>query len=265
MRKCIFLILAALAAALWAQPGFDQAKPFWENRGDRASLKQAIAAYERAYQERPSYELAERLAYAWYFLGDAFEQGEARSRAYYTGYEWGLKALCYDPGFKQRFEVEKKGMGDAVVGVPKEFSGAIFWTATSYGKWGKMRNILKQLGPAKQARKMITYLYSLDKYYYYGGPARWLATYYAVAPGIAGGDLEKSRRYYEESIAAAPNYLATKVLMAENYAAKVKDRALYHRLLDEVIAADPQIMPEVAIEQRVEQEKARRMKSEKLE
>ena len=69
----------------------------------------------------------------------------------------------------------------------------------------------------------------------------------------------------EEALAAAPKYLATKVLMAENYAAKIKDRALYDRLLDEVLAADPDALPEVAVEQRVEQEKARRMKAEKID
>ncbi len=254
-----------LAAALGAQPGFDEAKGFWANRGDKASLKQAIAAYEKAYQESPSYDLAERLSYAWYFLADAFEEGKQKSAGYYTGYEWGLKALSYDPGFKQRYSDEGKGMGDAINGVPMEFSGAIFWTATCYGKWGKMRNILKQLGPAKQARKMITYLYGLDKTYYYGGPARWLGTYYAVAPGIAGGDMEKSKKYYEESLAMAPGYFATKVLMAENYATKAKDRALYDRLLDEVLAGDPTALPEVAIEQKVEQDKARKMKAEKFE
>lgn len=265
LRIWVPAVLLLMVSIILAQPGFDEAKGFWDKRGDKASLKQAIAIYEKAYQQSPNYELAVRLSYAWYFLADAFEQGEAKSQGYYTGYEWGLKALGYDPGFKQRYEVEKKGMGDAITGVPKEFSGAIFWTATCYGKWGKMRNILKQLGPAKQARKMILYLYSLDKNYYYGGPARWLGTYYAVAPGIAGGDLEKSRKYYEEAIASAPQYFATKVLMAENYAAKAKDRALYDKLLDEVLAGDPEALPEVAIEQKVEQDKARRMKSEKFD
>jgi tetratricopeptide (TPR) repeat protein len=262
MKKLILMALLFSAGTSLAQPGFDEAKELWADRGNQASLEKAIAAYEKAYQTAPTYQLAERLAYAWYFLGDAFEQGEARSRAYLAGYEWGLKALSFDPGFRQRYQVEKKGMGDAIAGVPREFAGAIFWTATSYGKWGKMRNILKQLGPAKQARKMILYLYSLDKDYYYGGPAGWRGTYYAVAPGIAGGDLEKSKRYYEEALAAAPDYLATKVLMAENYAAKAKDRALYDRLLDEVLAAPDGLLPEAGIEQTVEKKKAARLKAE---
>lgn len=260
----ISLALAtALAAGAAAQPGFDEAKPAWENRGDKASLQQAIEAYQKAYAAQPSYQLAERLSYAWYFLADAFEQGDQKSKDYYAGYEWGIKALCYDPGFTQRFVDQKQGMGDAVKGVPRELAGGIFWTATCYGKWGKMRNILKQLGPAKQARKMILYLYSIDRAYYYGGPARWLGAYYAIAPGIAGGDIKKSKQYYDEALAMAPAYFATKVLMAENYYPEVKDRAGRDQALDEVLAGDPDALPEIAIEQRVEQDKARQLKAGK--
>jgi len=260
----LFLMLAVNWAG--AQPNaFEQAREHWEKRGEPASLKKAIGVYQKAYESEPSYALAERLSYAYYFLADAFEQGEQRSRDYYTGYEWGIKALCYDPGFKQRYQAEKKGMGDAINGVPKEFAGGIFWAATCYGKWGKMRNILKQLGPAKQARKMITYLYSIDKTYYYGGPARWLGAFYAIAPGIAGGDMKKSKQYYEEALEMAPQYFATKVLMAENYYPEVKDRAGYDRALDEVLAGDINALPEVAIEQKVEQEKAKILKAEKWE
>ena len=266
MRKIIIAlaILALGASLLTAQPGFDEAKPLWDNRGDKASLQQAIAAYAKAYETAPSYDLAVRLIYAYYFLADAFEEGGQKSKDYYTGYEWGIKALCYDPGFKQRYADEKKGMGDAINGVPREFAGGIFWTATCYGKWGKMRNILKQLGPAKQARKMVEYLYSIDKTYYYGGPARWLGSFFAIAPGMFGGDMAKSKKMYDESMAAAPNYFATKVLMAEHYYAKLKDRPNYDRLLDEVLAGEPGAIPEMAIEQKVEQEKARKLKAVKF-
>jgi tetratricopeptide (TPR) repeat protein len=259
-------VLWLTAAASFAQPAaFDQAKEQWAQRDNPAMLRQAIAVYEKAYQTEPSQALAERLSYAYYFLADAFEQGEQKSKDYYTGHEWGIKALLFDPGFKQRYADNKQGMGDAINGVPKEFAGAIFWTATCYGKWGKMRNILKQLGPAKQAKKMITYLYGLDRNYYYGGPARWLGAYYAIAPGIAGGDIKKSKQYYDEALAAAPLYFATKVLMAENYYPKVKDRDGRDKALDEVLAGDAHALPEIAIEQKTEQEKARELKAMKLE
>jgi tetratricopeptide (TPR) repeat protein len=267
MKRTIIALAATVlgAAALLAQPGFDEAKAAWENRGDQASLQQAIGIYAKAYQTAPSYELAERLAYAYYFLADAFEQGDQKAADYYTGYEWGIKALCYDPGFKQRFTDQKQGMGDAIKGVPREFAGGIFWTATCIGKWGKMHNIFKVLSTSKQARKLVVYLYSIDKTYYYGGPARWLGAFYAIAPGIAGGDMAKSKQYYDEALAMAPQYFATKVLMAENYYSKLKDRANYDKMLDEVINGEAGSVPEVVIEQKVEQGKALRLKAEKID
>jgi len=253
------------AATLLAQPGFDEAKTLWDKRGDKASLQSAIEAYAKTYQDKPTYELAERLSYAYYFLADAFEQGDQKAKDYHTGYEWGIKALCFDPGFKQRFVDQKKGMGDAVKGVPKEFEGGIFWTATCIGKWGKMQGIFKVLSTSKQARKMVEYLYALDKTYYYGGPARWLGAYYAIAPGIAGGDMEKAAQYYGEALTIAPQYFATKVLMAENYYAKLKDRVNYDKMLDDVINGPAFAIPVVEIEQRVEQAKALRLKAERID
>jgi len=264
------ILLTGLLLAVMSGPGakaqqsvFVQAQEKWDQRGDAAALKQAISIYEQGYQKEPSYILAERLAYANYFLADAFEQGDQKVAGYYAGYEWGIKALCYDPGFKQRFVDQKQGMGDAIKGVPKEYAGAIFWTATCIGKWGKMHNIFKVLSTSKQARKMVEYLYSIDKTYYYGGPARWLGAFFAIAPGIAGGDMKKSKAFYDESLAMAPQYFATKVLMAENYYSKLKDRANYDKLLDEVINGEASAIPEIAIEQKVEQEKAAKLKATK--
>ena len=267
MKKTILALAVILAgaAALLAQPGFDEAKAAWDNHGDKAALQQAIGIYAKAYGAAPSYALAERLAYAYYFLADAFEQGDQKAADYHTGYEWGIKALCFDPGFKQRFVDQKQGMGDAVKGVPKEYAGGIFWTATCIGKWGKMQGIFKVLSTSKQARKMVEYLYSIDKTYYYGGPARWLGAFHAIAPGIAGGDMKKSKQYYDQALAMAPQYFATKVLMAENYYAKLKDRPNYDKMLDEVINGEAAAIPEIAIEQKAEQEKALRLKAEKID
>jgi len=260
----LFLMLTANWAG--AQPNaFELAREHWEKRGEPASLKQAIEIYQKAYELEPSYALAERLAYANYFLADAFEQGEAKAAGYYKGYEWGLKALNYDANFKKLTGQEGKNMGEAVTGLGKEYAGGIFWTATAIGKWAKMKGILKTVKYSKQARKMVEHLYQIDKTYYYGGAPRWLATYYAVAPGMFGGDMKKSKQCYDEALALAPDYFATSVLMAESYASKIKDQALYNKLLDEVLAKPASIISEIEPEQITEQEKAKKLRSAKFE
>jgi len=96
----------------------------------------------------------------------------------------------------------------------------------------------------------------LDPGYFHGGPDRYFGAFYAVAPSFAGGDLSKSEEHFHRAFAAAPDYLATKVLMAENLAVKRQDRALYERLLQEVLAASDGVMPGLEPETRVEKQKA---------
>lgn len=266
MKKAALILLAGILSvgAAFAQPGFDAAKELWAGRGDPASLEKAIAVYEQAYQTSPSSQLAERLSYAYYFLADAFKEGDAKADNYYQGHEWGLTSLKYNGEFRKLTEVDKKSMGDAVTVLGKEYAGGIFWTATCIGKWGKMKGIFKTVKTSKQARKMVEHLYTLDKTYYYGGPARWLGTYFALAPGMFGGDMNKSKQMYDEALQMAPDYFATSVLMAENYASKIKDRQLYDQLLDKVLSSPAGIIPEIVPEQTVEQKKAQKLKEEKF-
>jgi tetratricopeptide (TPR) repeat protein len=264
MKKFILLAIMFAAGAALAQPGFDEAKDLWADRGNKTSLEKAIVVYEKAYQTEPSFQLAERLAYAYYFLADAFLEKDAKADNYYKGYEWGLISLKFNGEFKKLTEVDKKSMGDVVTVLGKDYAGGIFWTATCIGKWGKMQGILKTIKTSKQARKMVEHLYKLDKTYYYGGPGRWLGSYFAIAPGMFGGDMKKSKEMYDEALKIAPDYFATYVLMAENYAQKIKDRKMYDELLDKVISGSDAILPEVQIEQKVEQEKAKKLKEEKF-
>jgi hypothetical protein len=78
-------------------------------------------------------------------------------------------------------------------------------------------------------------------------------------PGFMGKDLKKSEALFTKSLAIAPNYFGTKVLMAERLATEIPDRAMYQRLLREVIAADPAVEPAIAPENRIEQIKAQEL------
>jgi hypothetical protein len=86
-----------------------------------------------------------------------------------------------------------------------------------------------------------------------------------VAPGFAGGDMKKSKQHFEKSMSIAPNYIGTKVLMAEVYAVKEQDRALFEKLLDEALAASDDTLPGLEPETRIEKEKAREMKAKARE
>jgi hypothetical protein len=72
-------------------------------------------------------------------------------------------------------------------------------------------------------------------------------------------NLRDALEHFEAAIAAAPAYLPTRLAYAEEYAPRVRDVALYRRLLDEVVAGDAGALPEALAENLEAQAAARRL------
>ena len=64
---------------------------------------------------------------------------------------------------------------------------------------------------------------------------------------------------FEKAVTMAPNYFGTKVLWADYLCTKTQDQAQFKKLLEEVIAADANVDPEVAPENKIEQAKAQKL------
>lgn len=60
----------------------------------------------------------------------------------------------------------------------------------------------------------------------------------------ARGNLEDALERFEAAVAAAPAYLPTRIAYAEEYATRVRGERTYRNLLEEVIAADPNALPD---------------------
>ncbi len=244
------------------QSVLQQANALWKQRGDQALLQKSISLYEQAYAESPSYATAEHLCRAYYFLADSFLSGDDKLNTYYKGFEWGIKAMETDPTFKKLYKDEGKTIDVASQHLGKSYESAIYWAGASIGKWAKMKGIFSTLEYSTKAKRMIEHVYTMDKNYFYGGPPRWLGTYYAIAPSFFGGSMKKSKELFDESLSIAPDYFATRVLMAENYAVKMKDKALFKQLLDYVLSKPADVIPGIEPDQKVEQEKAKKLLSE---
>ncbi len=258
----VLVVYSAYADQTSVQSILQQADTLWANRGDQTSLKNAISLYEKAYAVSPTYATAERLSRAYYFLADSFLNGDEKLNTYYKGFEWGIKAMETDPEFKKLYKDEGKPIDVASKHLGKSYEGAIYWAGASIGKWAKMKGIFSTLEYSSKAKRMIEHVYAMDKDYFYGGPSRWLGVYYAVAPSLFGGSMKKSKEMFDESLKIAPDYFATRVLMAENYAVKTKDKALFKQLLDYVISKPANIIPGIEPDQKIEQEKAKALLSE---
>lgn len=241
------------------------AEDFWARRLDEAALREAIALWEKAAALDPEDPAPyDRLARAWYFLGDAHAR-KLGPQGYLPVFETcigaGERALAVSsPAFKQAV-TSGKAVEEAIDLIEAPGVPGAYWYAACLGKWARAKGFATTLANKDRVKKVMERVLALAPDFFHGAPDRYFGAYYAVAPGFAGGDMDKSRDHFERSLQRAPYYAATKILMAEVYAAKKKDRALFDRLIAEVLAQDPDAHPELGPEIRVEQDKARELRA----
>lgn len=232
----------------------------WEEREDPDRLLESILLYKKVARSAPSdRDVLVRLSRALYFYADGYlTRDEDRLSKLDQGTYYGEKALALNPAFKAKIDAGVPII-EALEVLGEKDCEAVYWTAANLGKWAKLKGIPTVLRNTALFKAMMERADDLDDTYNYGGPSRTWGAYYAAAPSIVGGDLAKSRAYFEKALAIAPDFFATKVLMAELYAPKANDRQLFEELLKSVIDGDPNILPDVVPEQKVEQAKARRL------
>ena len=238
----------------------------WDQRTDVAKLRAAIATWEKAAEADPNNAtLLVKLTRANYFLADGYLRGEADEKEYLKtmdkGVKWGEKALvASSPEFAAAMQGGAK-FPEAIAKVGKEGVPAMYWYASSLGKWAKKKGFAVLLGQKDNVKATMDRCLELDPTFYHGGPHRYFGAYYAIAPAFAGGDLEKSKVHFKKSLEIAPDFVGTKVLWAAELAVKQQDEATFDALIAEIEAAKEDAIPEVMPELRVEKQKAAELKA----
>jgi hypothetical protein len=241
------------------------ADSLWADRGDKAKLQASLAKYEQAYAASPTdREIAVKLTRGYYFLGDAHESDKDAKMAHWdTAIVWGKKCMALNKDFTALLDKGDEDEATATRVTTKDDVPCMYWMATALGKWAKSNGIAKSLKHLPTVKAFIGRVSDLDPSYFYAASDRYWGAYYSVVPSFAGQDLDKSNSHFDKSIAAAPEYFGTKVLMAENLAVKKQDQAMFDTLLDEVIGGDPAAVPDITPENTVEQAKAKALKAKK--
>ena len=247
----------------------------WKKRDDKASLEAALAAWEKATALNPAdAQTLAKLSHGYYFLADAHlrKDKEAYLLNFEKGVSYGERALAAaNPKFKEHVVAGGKvedGM-QFLTGTPVEVEAA-YWYAASLGKWARAKGFAVTLGNKDRIRGVMTRVLELDteatfgkQGFFHGAVDRYFGSFYAVAPGFAGGDMDKSKNHFEKSLEKAPYYPGTRVLYADTWATKKGDRALFDKLLAEVLST-PDQGPEgtdLAPEIKIEKEKARELQA----
>ncbi len=234
------------------------AEILWAQRSDPLKARQALEAFKRAYAAHPNREMGTKLSRAYYFVGDYIETDpDSQAARFLSGLETGERALSLNNDFRMKY-LKTKDDKRALALLDRTWTPALYWTAANLAQWTEKQPWRVRYGNKGRAEIFMTRLRELEPNYYYGGAYR----YFAVLPTRGRApfvDLDDSKRTFEAVVALAPNFLANKRLYAETYAVKKKDRALFTRLLNEVIAAKIDNAAEMAPENKYEQVRAQKM------
>jgi len=255
---------AATSGDATASASFDDIKAMWTaDRSSAEALTKVITALEGLVAAEPgNQEALILLARSNYFLADGFTTDpEAKKALFEKGVTWGEAAMAADSAFKAQVDKGTKP-ADAVTALQKDDQMAIYWTASSLGKWARMSGFSTLVKYKGYVAKMMTHCLALDETAYYAGPVRYWGAFYAVAPGFAGGDMDKSREFFEKAKGMNPESFSTYVLYADTYAVKKQDKELFTTLLQYVIDTPSDVIPELIPEQDVEKAKATKMMAE---
>ena len=103
-------------------------------------------------------------------------------------------------------------------------------------------------------------LEQLDESYQQGSVHLFLGAYYAAKPALFGGRPDLSKMEFEKALdTSGGSFLIVQTTYAETYARQTMDKALYDRLLKEVLDFHIDKSPDNALTNQIAKRKAKRM------
>jgi len=225
----------------------------WNLRHKKSELEKAIVLYKKlSLATEDNYNYLTRLSRAHYFLADAhLVEIDMKKKFWEIGTSYGEKAMATNKNFARAMKLDGAKIEDNLTLLGEKEIGAMYWSASNLGKWAKNSGIVTTLKYKTLIKKLISTVEKIDRSFFYYAPDRYWGAFYAIAPGFAGGDMDKSKERFEKNIKNAPDYLGTRVLYADYYMVKKEDKKNFKRLLNEVIRTkvrDPLIHPENMVE-----------------
>ena len=200
------------------------------------------------------------MGYSSYAIGFAEDDSIDRARMLYLrGKEFGMRILRQHSSLKMAMEGNAADFKSALQQLTKEDAPAVFWTAVGWGGFVRLTltdpNAIVDL-PKIEA--MMRFVIDKDPDYFYGGAYFFLATLDGSRPNMLGGNLDESKRFFEECLRINKGkFLMSFVYYAWSYAVQTQDRPLFDRCLTRVDTTSIDILPEARLSNAIAKKKAR--------
>lgn len=221
-------------------------------------LAQAYGAYALVFLE-DEFEAAEDMS-------DAQEKAQARARdMYMRGHRYGLKLLSRrHPVMPEAMEKGGKMLEGALAACTHLDVPGLFWTAMPLASAVNLsREDVEMIAWVPKVQALIGRVLELEPAYYHAAPDMILGALYGSVGKMLGGDPVKAKKHFEKALELTKRrFLLVQVMYAKTAAVQTQDRALFDKLLKEVLEAELSIFPEQKLANTAAKRRARRLQAQ---
>jgi hypothetical protein len=178
---------------------------------------------------------------------------------YQRGLQYGWRRLSlYHPAWTQATQLEPEVFTARLRQLDISAVPALFWTAFCWGNLLQLRRTeLETVAVLPRFTALVARVIELDETYFYGAPHLLMAVQYASRSVLLGGDPQRAQEHFTRArVLSQERLLLVPLLEAQYYAVQVQDRALFTRLLEQVLQAPDTLFPEQAFLNTVAKQRA---------
>ena len=212
-------------------------------------------------------------AYGLIFLEDRMERAEEDSpeanryamrakECHLRGHRYGLRLLdTRQSRFSKAFDKGGEALDEALARCGVDDVPALFWVAMPLAAAISVdREDVALIASVAKAKAIIERVLKLNEKYYNAGPHMILGSMKGSLSPSLGGNHKQSRQHFERALTLTKRkFLLVQVMYAKTLAVQTQDKALFSKLLDEVLKADLSIYPSQNLANVAAKRRARRL------
>ena len=239
------------------------------NETDTEFAKQALPGnlkllegFWRSDRENEKLILMLAQGYSAYALGYLEDDEPKRAREFYQR-SWNYTRKLFEdhPILRDGNQHTPKEIETELMKLEKEDVERLFWLGLSWGSYINFSiSVPEVVVDLAKTQAIMNRVIELDESYYFGGAHMFWGTYYATVPQMLGGRPDLSLEHFEKAFSFSEGkFLFAKYFFAKTYAYQIQDRELFEATLNEIINADPHILPGMELPNMLAKERAKRL------
>jgi len=173
----------------------------------------------------------------------------AAGKLYLKGKQYALRAMPQHQEFLSVLSRPYSFLEEYVGNFSRRDVPPLFWFASCWAGWISVTtDSVRAIADLPRVVLLMERVLELDETYQYGSAHLFMGVYKSAKPRAYGGKPEEARRHFERAIEIGKgDFLMAYVYYAENHARKTFQRDLYISLLEKVLEAPDDRIPELTL------------------